>query len=71
VDSLVSLFFVNNKQNLFNLNGNDGIDILNFNFKEILTARITHGGGIKSVQCPVEAIVWNTDFNLCSVINDA
>jgi hypothetical protein len=63
VDSLVLLFYVNNKQNLLNLNGNGGIDISNSNFKEILTARITHGGGIKPVVCPVEAIVWNTDFN--------
>jgi hypothetical protein len=57
VDSLVLLFYVNNKQNLFNLNGNGRNDISNSNFKKILTARTRHGSGLKRVQCPVEAIV--------------
>lgn len=47
---------VNNKQHLFNLNGNDGNNISIFNFQVILTAHIRHGSGRILVQCPVEAI---------------
>jgi hypothetical protein len=38
--SLALLFYVNNKEHLFNLNGNDENDIPNVNFKETLNKHI-------------------------------
>jgi hypothetical protein len=54
--SLAMLFYVNNKQNLFNLNENDGNCTSIFNFQVTLNAHMRHGNGIILVQCPVEAI---------------
>jgi hypothetical protein len=54
--SLAMLFYVNNKQHLFNLHGNDENNISIFNFQVTLTALMRHGSGIIFVRCPVEAI---------------
>jgi hypothetical protein len=60
---------VNNKQHLFNLNGNDGNNISIFNFQVIWTAYIRHGRGIVHVRCPVEAIALEHWFQWCYVTN--